>query len=47
MSQYADLAKVMKDTPMGAGNVLDQTLIYGVSEVAEPGGHVIRTGASC
>jgi hypothetical protein len=36
MSQYADLAQVMKDTPMAAGNVLDHTLIYGVSEVAEP-----------
>jgi hypothetical protein len=41
MSQYADLAQVMKDTPMGAGSVLDQTLIYGVSDVAEPGGHVM------
>jgi hypothetical protein len=36
MSQYADLAQVMKDTPMAAGNVLDHTLIYGVSELAEP-----------
>jgi hypothetical protein len=36
MSQYADLAQVMKDTPMGAGNVLDYTLIYGVSELADP-----------
>jgi hypothetical protein len=42
MSQYADLAQVMKDTPMGASNVLDHTLIYGVSEVAEPGSHVMR-----
>jgi hypothetical protein len=41
MSQYADLAQVMKDTPMAAGNVLDHTLIYGVSEVAEPQGHVM------
>jgi hypothetical protein len=41
MSQYADLAQVMKDTPMGAGNVLDHTLLYGVSDVAEPGGHVM------
>ena len=39
MSQYADLAQVMKDTPMGAGSVLDQTLIYGISEVAEPQRH--------
>jgi hypothetical protein len=42
MSQYADLAQVMKDTPMAATNVLDQTLIYGVSEVAEPHDHVMR-----
>ena len=41
MSQYADLAKVMKATPMGAGSVLDQTLIYGVSDVAEPHDHVM------
>jgi hypothetical protein len=40
MSQYADLATVMKNTPMGAGSVLDQTLIYGISEVAEPQWHV-------
>ena len=42
MSQYADLAQVMKDTPMGAGTVLDNTLIYGVSDVAEPEAHVMR-----
>ncbi len=41
MSQYADLAKVMKATPMGAGTVLDNTLIYGVSEVAEPKNHIM------
>jgi hypothetical protein len=41
MSQYADLAKVMKATPMGAGSVLDHTLNYGVSEVAEPAGHLM------
>jgi hypothetical protein len=40
MTQYADLAQVMKDTPMAAGNVLDHTLIYGVSEVPEPQNHV-------
>jgi hypothetical protein len=40
MSQYADLAQVMKDTPMAGGNVLDHTLIYGVSELAEPQWHV-------
>jgi hypothetical protein len=42
MSQYADLAQVMKDTPMGPTNVLDNTLIYGVSEVAEPQSHVMK-----
>jgi hypothetical protein len=42
MNQYADLAQVMKDTPMAAGNVLDHTLIYGISDVAEPYGHVMR-----
>ena len=36
MTQYADLAQVMKDTPMAAGNVLDHTLLYGVTEVADP-----------
>jgi hypothetical protein len=41
MSQYADLAQVMKDTPMGAGSVLDHTLIYGVSDVAEPEMHIM------
>lgn len=41
MSQYADLVKRMKATPMGAGTVLDNTLIYGVSEVAEPKNHVM------
>jgi hypothetical protein len=40
MSQYADLAQVMKDTPMAAGNVLDHTLIYGITELAEPQWHV-------
>ncbi len=41
MSQYADLVKVMKATPMGAGSVLDNTLIYGVSDVAEPKNHIM------
>jgi hypothetical protein len=41
MSQYADLAQVMKDTPMASGNVLDHTLLYGVSEIAEPQSHVM------
>jgi hypothetical protein len=42
LSQYADLATVMKNTPMAAGNVLDHTLIYGISDVAEPQNHVMR-----
>ena len=42
MSQYADLTKLMKATPMGAGNILDNTLIYGVSDVAEPAGHIMK-----
>jgi hypothetical protein len=41
MSQYADLAKLMKATPMGAGSVLDHTLIYGVSELAQPHDHIM------
>jgi hypothetical protein len=41
MSQYADLAQTLKDTPMGAGNLLDNTIIYGISDVAEPRGHVM------
>jgi hypothetical protein len=42
MNQYADLATVMKNTPMAAGNVLDHTLLYGISDVAEPQGHVMK-----
>jgi hypothetical protein len=42
MSQYADLAKLMKATPMGAGNVLDNTLIYGVSEVSDAHNHIMK-----
>jgi Protein of unknown function (DUF1552) len=42
MSQYADLAKLMKATPMGAGTVLDNTVVYGVSEVAEPQSHIMK-----
>ena len=41
MSQYADLAKLMKATPMGAGTVLDNTVVYGVSEVAQPASHIM------
>ena len=42
MSQYADLAKVMQATPMGAGTLLDQTLIYGISELAGPHDHIMK-----
>jgi Protein of unknown function (DUF1552) len=42
MSQYADLARRMKGTPMGAGTLLDNTLIYGVSELSNPRYHVMR-----
>jgi hypothetical protein len=42
MTQYADLAQVMKDTPMAAGNVLDHTLLYGATEVADPLGEVMK-----
>ncbi len=41
MSQYADMAMAMKETPMGAGTVLDNTLIYGISDLSEPGGHIM------
>ena len=27
---------------MGAGNLLDNTIIYGISDVAEPQGHVMK-----
>lgn len=42
MSQYADLAKVMQATPMGASTLLDQTLIYGISELAGPRDHIMK-----
>jgi hypothetical protein len=41
MSQYADLTKLMKDARIGDKSILDQTLIYGVSDVAEPAKHVM------
>ena len=40
-SQYADLARRMKGKAMGAGTVLDQTLIYGISDLGEPSGHIM------
>jgi hypothetical protein len=42
MSRYANLAQTLKDTPMGSSNLLDNTIIYGISDVAEPGGHVMK-----
>jgi hypothetical protein len=42
MTQYADLAQTLKDTPMGASNLLENTIIYGISDVAEPQGHVMK-----
>ena len=36
MSQYANLAQTLKDTTIGATNLLENTIIYGVSDVAEP-----------
>jgi Protein of unknown function (DUF1552) len=35
MTQYADLAQTLKDTPMGANNLLDNTVIYGISELGD------------
>jgi hypothetical protein len=31
----------MKGKSMGAATVLDQTLIYGISDLAEPSGHIM------
>jgi hypothetical protein len=42
MTQYADLAQVLKDTTIGATNALNQTLLYGISDVAEPHNHVMK-----
>jgi hypothetical protein len=42
MGQYADLATTLKATPIGASNLLNQTIIYGISDVSEPGGHVMK-----
>jgi hypothetical protein len=41
MSQYAHLAQTLKDTSIGDSNLLDQTLLYGISDVAEPQWHVM------
>jgi hypothetical protein len=42
MSQYASLARTLKDTPMGATNLLDNTIIYGTSELAEPHDQIMK-----
>ena len=41
MSQYADLARTLKGTTMGASTLLDNTLLYGISDLAEPSGHIM------
>ena len=42
MGQYAGLAQTLKDTTVGATNLLEQTILYGISDVAEPYGHVMK-----
>lgn len=43
MTQYADLAQTLKDTPMGASNLLDNTVIYGISEQGDnPRAHLMK-----
>jgi len=42
MQNYASLAQTLKDTTIGASNLLDQTIIYGISDLAEPYGHVMK-----
>jgi hypothetical protein len=43
MEQYADLCKRMKATPVGAGTLLDNTLIYGISEQGhDPHNHLMK-----
>ena len=46
MGQYANLAQTLKDTTMGATNLLDQTIIYGISE-CQAAGHVMKDSTSC
>jgi hypothetical protein len=41
MSQYADLARNLKGISMGASTLLDNTLLYGITDVAEPSGHLM------
>jgi len=43
MTQYAHLAQTLKDTPMGASNLLDNTIIYGISEQGDnPHDHLMK-----
>jgi len=43
MSQYASLAQTLKDTPMGASNLLENTIIYGISELGDnPHDHLMK-----
>ena len=43
MQQYADLCTRMKATPVGAGTLLDNTLIYGISEQGDgPKAHLMK-----
>jgi hypothetical protein len=41
MAQYADFARNLKGIQIGASTLLDQTIIYGVTEVGEPSGHIM------
>jgi hypothetical protein len=41
MTQYADLARKLKNITMGASTLLDNTLIYGITELGEPSGHIM------
>ncbi len=42
MEQYADLVLVLRDTPIGNTTALNQTLIYGATDVSDPGSHIMR-----
>jgi len=42
MDQYADLASTLKGTSIGATTLLDNTILYGISDVAEPSSHVMK-----
>jgi hypothetical protein len=43
MTQYADLAQTLKNTPIGSSNLLDQTIIYGISEQGDnPHDHLMK-----